>query len=193
MQSAGVKRDTASQGVGASVAAAELMATAFQTGGKLLLCGNGGSAAACQHMAAEFVGRFSKGVVRNGLPALALTTDTSFLTAYADDVAFEEDFSRQVQALGRSGDVLIVISTSGNSPNVLAAVQAGAQGMRIIALAGAGGRPAALADVAIAVPSLDIQRLQEAHLAVEHSICDLVELQLIHNQRPVQESAGGRS
>jgi len=194
MKSADVKRDTAHKCVEAIVAAAEITATAFQAGGKLLLCGNGGSAADCQHMAAEFVGRFSKTVVRDGLPALALTTDTSFLTAYANDVGFEEVFSRQVQAFGKPGDVLVAISTSGNSPNILAAVQAAiAQGMRVIALTGAGGKLAALADIAIEVPSQDTQHIQEAHLAVEHTICDLVEQQLTLSKRPVQESAGRQS
>lgn len=160
----------------AILAAADLIADAFRSGGKLLLCGNGGSAADCQHMATEFTSRLTKAIERPGLPAIALTTDTSFLTAYANDVSFEGVFSRQIEALGRPGDVLLAISTSGNSPNILAAVKAAqARRMRTIGLTGSGGRLAEVTDVAVPVPSRDTQHIQEAHLAVEHVICDLVE------------------
>lgn len=167
------------------MAAAELIAQAFRDQGKLLLCGNGGSAADCQHMAAEFVSRLTKSFERPGLPAIALTTDSSFLTAYANDCGFDGVFERQVQALGRPGDVVLGISTSGNSPNVVRAVRcARASGLRSIALTGEGGLLGSLADVAIAVPTADTQHIQEAHLAIEHLICALVERELFPSQAP---------
>jgi D-sedoheptulose 7-phosphate isomerase len=156
--------------------AAALIAESFQRGGKLLLCGNGGSAADCQHMAAEFVSRLTKEVARPALPAIALTTDTSYLTAYANDFGFEGVFARQIEALGNAGDVLLAISTSGSSRNVLAAVDAARRkSIAVIALAGDGGPLAGGADVAIQVPSRDTQLIQQVHLAVEHLICQLVE------------------
>lgn len=163
--------------IAAIATAAELIAAAFEKGGKLLLCGNGGSAADCQHMAAEFVSKLKKtDRPRRALPALALTTDSSFLTAYANDVGVENIFSRQVEALGKSEDVLIAISTSGNSPNILRAVEAAREaGLKTIALTGSGGRLAAMADVSIGVPSTTVAHIQEAHLAIEHVICELVE------------------
>lgn len=161
------------------VAAARAVADAFSSGGKLLLCGNGGSAADCQHMAAEFTGLLSKDFDRPGLPAIALTTDSSFLTAYANDVRFEEVFARQVQALGKRGDVLIAISTSGNSKNVLVAIEAArSAGLRTIALSGMGGCLKDMADIAIAIPSTNTHHIQEAHLAIEHAICGAVEWSL---------------
>ena len=175
-ESAEIKRLTADACAEAIAAAAEAITDAFRSGGKLLICGNGGSAADCQHMAAEFVSRLTKDFERPGLPAIALTTDTSFLTAYANDCGFEGIFTRQVQALGRPGDVLIGISTSGDSPNVIRAVGlAHATGLRTVALTGSGGRLAKVADVAISVPSDDTQHIQETHLAVEHVLCMLVE------------------
>ncbi len=167
----------AADGCGAAiVAAAASIAASFRSGGKLLLCGNGGSAADCQHMAAEFVSRLVRDRDRPALPAIALTTDTSLLTAFANDVSFDGVFSRQVEALGRAGDVLIAISTSGNSVNVLRAVEAAqAAGMTTIALTGAGGKLAAVADVTIAVPAASTQHIQETHLAIEHALAELVE------------------
>ena len=161
----------------ASIAeAAELIAVAFRRGGKLLLCGNGGSAADCQHVAAEFVGRFAPAITRPPLPAIALTTDTSFITAHANDVSFDDIFARQVMALGRRGDVLVAISTSGNSRNVIAAAtEARHAGLSVIALVGEGGVLADAADVAIRVPSRDTALIQQVHLAIEHLICQLVE------------------
>jgi phosphoheptose isomerase len=157
-------------------AAADLIARTFRAGGKLLLCGNGGSAADCQHMAAEFVGRLTHEKDRPGLPAIALTTDTSFLTAYANDVGFDGVFARQIQALGSAGDALMAISTSGGSPNVLAAAQeARRKGLSVVALLGEDGPLAKAADVAIRVPTRDTQLVQQVHLAVEHLICHLVE------------------
>jgi phosphoheptose isomerase len=184
-ESAEIKRLTGEACAEAIATAARVLVEAFQSGNKLLLCGNGGSAADCQHMAAELVSRLTKDFERPGLPAIALTTDTSFLTAYANDCGFEGIFARQVQALGRPGDVLIGISTSGNSPNVIQAVEvARERGMRSVILTGASGRLAKLADVTIAVPSDDTQHIQEAHLAVEHIVCMLVEQALFG--RPTQ-------
>src|SRR5207237_6808498 len=162
-----VNRRTAAESADAIVAAADVIAQAFRAGGKLLLCGNGGSAADCQHMATEFVSRLTKEFERPGLPAIALTTDTSFLTAFANDCGYDGVFARQVQALGRAGDVLIGISTSGNSPNVVRAVHAArAAGLRTVALIGAGGLLRDLADVVVSVPSVDTQHIQEAHLSI---------------------------
>jgi phosphoheptose isomerase len=158
------------------VRGAEVIADSFRRGGKLLLCGNGGSAADCQHVAAEFVNRLTRDRERVALPALALTTDTSYLTAYANDCGFEGVYARQVEAFGRAGDVLLAISTSGSSPNVLAAANvARARGITVVALLGDTGPLAGLADVAIQVPSRDTQLVQQVHLAVEHLICELVE------------------
>jgi D-sedoheptulose 7-phosphate isomerase len=166
----------ANAGADSIAAAADLIAAALRRGGKLLLCGNGGSAADCQHMAAELVGRLTREKDRPGLPAIALTTDTSFLTAYSNDVGFDGVFARQVQALGAAGDVLIAISTSGGSPNVLAAAEeARRKGLSIVALLGESGPLASGAHVAITVPTRDTQLIQQVHLAVEHLICHLVE------------------
>jgi D-sedoheptulose 7-phosphate isomerase len=162
--------------VASILAGADAITEAFRSGGKLLLCGNGGSAADCQHMAAEFVSRLRKEVDRPALPAIALTTDTSFLTAYTNDIDFDGVFERQVQAHGRKGDVLLGISTSGNSRNVIRAVHAAkAIGMTSLALLGEGGQLATLASLVISVPSKDTQRIQEAHLVIEHLLCELVE------------------
>jgi phosphoheptose isomerase len=158
------------------LSAANLIATAFAAGGKLLLCGNGGSAADCQHMAAEFTNRLTAKVERKGLPAIALTTDTSFLTAFTNDYGFEHVFSRQVEALSRPGDVLLGISTSGRSRNVLAAFAAATKnGVSTICLCGSGGEMETAADCVIVIPSTDTQLIQEAMLPVEHLVCELVE------------------
>ena len=178
-ESADTKRRIAEDCDSAIVEAADVVTRSFRAGGKVLICGNGGSAADCQHMAAEFVSRLSKDFERPGLPAIALTTDSSFLTAFANDCGYDGVFERQVQALGRPGDVLIGISTSGNSPNVVRAVRyARSAGLRSIVLTGVGGQLAALADVAILVPSKDTQHIQEGHLAIEHLICWFVERDL---------------
>jgi len=156
--------------------AAALITESFQRGGKLLLCGNGGSAADCQHLAAEFVGRLTKEVTRPGLPAIALTTDTSYLTAYANDFGFDGVFARQIETLATAGDVLLAISTSGSSSNVLTAVDAAKRkGVAVVAMLGDNGPLARAADIAIRVPSRDTQLIQQVHLAVEHLICHLVE------------------
>ena len=176
LESAEVKRQMVERCVDSILAAADLIAETFRSGGKVLLCGNGGSAADCQHMAAEFVNRLTKDFERPGLPAIALTTDTSFLTAFANDCGFEGVFERQVQVLGKPGDVLIGISTSGDSTNVMRAVEAArAVNMRTIALTGSRGRLAQMANIAISVPSANTQYIQEAHLAIEHILCGLVE------------------
>jgi D-sedoheptulose 7-phosphate isomerase len=155
------------------------------SGGKVLVCGNGGSASDAQHFAAEFVGRFER--ERPGLAALALTTDTSILTAIANDYEFNAIFSKQVQALGAPGDVLIAISTSGNSANVLAAVEAArAKEMTVIALTGRnGGKMRELlldTDVHICVPHERTARIQEVHILALHCLCDAVDLQLLGEQ-----------
>jgi len=169
--------DAMAESASASIAAAaDLITNCFRSNGKVLLCGNGGSAADCQHMAAELVGRLTHEKDRPGLPAIALTTDTSFLTAYPNDVGFDGVFARQVQALGSPGDILIAISTSGRSRNVLTAVEeARGKGLSIVGLLGADGPLATTADVAIRVPTNDTQVIQQVHLAVEHLICHLVE------------------
>jgi D-sedoheptulose 7-phosphate isomerase len=154
-------------------------------GGKVLACGNGGSASDAQHFAAEFIGRFER--ERPGLAAVALTTDTSILTAIGNDYDFNVIFSKQVQALGNPGDVLLAISTSGNSANVLAAIEAAhAKEMTVVALTGKGGgkmrEQLSETDVHICVPHDRTARIQEVHLLVLHCLCDAVDLQLLGEQ-----------
>ena len=153
----------------------ELVAEALRGGKKLLACGNGGSAAEAQHLVAELVGRFHG--ERRPLAALALTTDTSILTAVGNDYAYREVFARQVQALAAPGDVLLLISTSGNSENILAAAERGRGiGTVNIALTGrSGGKVASLADLTLSVPSEDTPRIQEVHLLIDHCLCEIVE------------------
>jgi D-sedoheptulose 7-phosphate isomerase len=149
-----------------------LLSEVINGGGKMLICGNGGSAADAQHMAAELVGRLHKDERRGGIAALALTTDTSFLTAHANDESFATVFERQVDALGRSGDALVSISTSGGSENVLRATRLAAQkGLRTVALTGGSGDLANMAEVAVRVPHSDTQLIQEVFLAIEHLLC----------------------
>ncbi|MBF0490847.1 MAG: D-sedoheptulose 7-phosphate isomerase, partial [Candidatus Omnitrophica bacterium] len=148
---------------------------AFSNNHKLFFCGNGGSAADSQHIAAEFVGRFQK--ERKAWPAIALTTDTSALTALGNDYSFDIVFSRQLEALGQKGDVLVGISTSGNSKNVLEAVKKAKElGMTTIGVTGGtGGQLASLCDITIVAASAKTARIQESHLCIFHSICELVE------------------
>jgi D-sedoheptulose 7-phosphate isomerase len=155
--------------------AAALVVATLSQGGKLMLCGNGGSAADSQHLAAELTGRFVND--RRPLAAVALSTDTSALTCIANDYSFDEVFSRQVTGLGRKGDCLLAISTSGNSPNVLRAAEAArTAGVRVIGLLGRdGGALRALCDVAIVVPSTSTARIQEAHIFIGHTLCAMVE------------------
>jgi D-sedoheptulose 7-phosphate isomerase len=159
-------------------AIAQAMTATLRAGGKILWCGNGGSAGDSQHLAAELVGRFRR--ERRGLASIALTTDSSALTAIANDFGYECVFSRQVEALGVPGDLLVGISTSGNSSNVIAALQAArAQGLVTVGLTGeGGGRMAPLADHLFAVASRDTARIQEAHILAGHMLCDWVELDL---------------
>jgi len=158
--------------------AASIIANAFKSGNKLLLCGNGGSAADCQHIAAEFVGRFKR--ERRALPAIALTTNTSTLTALTNDYSGDIIFSRQVEALGKKGDALLAISTSGASPNITKAIEtAKSIGMKTIGLTGEKGeKMRKMCDVCITAPSPDTPRIQEAHLAIEHIICGIIERQI---------------
>jgi len=177
--SAEVNSRVAEECTGDIAAAATLISQAFAAGGKMLLCGNGGSAADCQHLATEFVSRLSMDFSRPAIPAIALTTDTSFLTAYANDIDFDGIFDRQIEALGRPGDVLIGISTSGRSRNVLRAAQrARSRQMSVVVLMGRTGPLADLADVAIKVPSDLTQHIQESHLCIEHALCYIVERRL---------------
>lgn len=154
-----------------------LVSTCINAGNKVLLFGNGGSAADAQHIAAEFTGRFVK--ERRSLPAIALTTDTSALTAIGNDYGFEKIFERQVYGLANSGDVLIGISTSGNSPNVIKALKAGKDmGCKTIGLSGRdGGQMNELCDINIVVPSNVTARIQEMHILIGHIICEAVDLQ----------------
>lgn len=147
----------------------------LEQGSKLLFCGNGGSAADSQHLAAEFVVRFQKN--RPALAAMALTTDTSILTAHPNDFEFDTVFSRQVEALARKGDVLFALSTSGNSANVVkAAQQAQKQGVFVVAMTGEnGGQLKALADISLCVPSMETARIQEAHMMMGHYLCEQVD------------------
>ncbi len=151
---------------------------ALRGGGTLFFAGNGGSAADAQHLATEYVVRYQS--TRPALRAIALTTDSSLLTACANDMGFDEVFARQVEALAKPGDLLVLHSTSGESPNVLRAAQsARARGVPVIAFLGrGGGQLKALADLALVVPSDDTARIQEIHLAVEHLICEMVEERL---------------
>jgi phosphoheptose isomerase/UTP-glucose-1-phosphate uridylyltransferase len=182
--SADVQQETARRAAASILAAADMIATAFSSGSKVLLCGNGGSAADSQHMAAEFVSLLTKDYQRPGLPAIALTTDTSFLTAFANDFGFEGVFERQLRALGKAGDVLVAISTSGNSANVGRAVEAASEiGIRTIGLLGEGGRLTDLVDCPVLVPSRNTQHIQESLLPIEHTICHLVEDRLFRRDR----------
>jgi D-sedoheptulose 7-phosphate isomerase len=166
----------ADQALRAAVArAAELCVSCLRAGGKVLFAGNGGSAADAQHMAGEFVSRFA--FDRPGLAAVALTTDTSILTAIGNDYGYELLFARQVQALGRAGDVFVAYSTSGRSPNILRALEAArAAGVTAVGMTGNRGGPMAdLCDLLLAVPSADTPKIQEVHLVLGHILCGLVE------------------
>jgi D-sedoheptulose 7-phosphate isomerase len=162
----------------------DLIARAFKTGRKLLLCGNGGSAADAQHIAAEFVNRYL--IERPPLPALALTTDTSALTSIVNDYGPEEVFAKQIQALGKAGDVMLAISTSGNSPNIVRALEVcRACGIHTIGLTGGtGGKIAALVDYLLCVSATTVTpRIQETHILVGHVICEMVDHKLFPTER----------
>lgn len=160
--------------------AVDIIIDAFNKKKKILLCGNGGSAADCQHLATEFVIRMSHELNRPAMPAIALTTDSSNLTAGSNDIGFENVFARSIEALGNPGDVLIALSTSGNSENIIRALQkAREKGLVTIGLLGKeGGRAKALCDHAIVVPADDTQRIQEGHITIGHIICGLVEKEM---------------
>jgi D-sedoheptulose 7-phosphate isomerase len=172
----------------AVAAAAEAVVAALESGGTVYFCGNGGSAADAQHLAAELSGRYL--VDRPALAALSLTTNSSALTAIGNDFGFERVFSRQLEALGTAGDVLIAISTSGRSPNVVAAIEtAHAQGLTVIGMTGRRGVAfAALCDIALVTPSDSTPRIQEGHIAMGHALCELVERSLF----PVRAKKAGR-
>jgi len=159
------------------VEAVNLLVDSFKNGNKLLLCGNGGSAADSQHLAAEFMIRLCHDINRPAIPAIALTTDSSNLTAGGNDIGYENIFARNVEGLGSLGDVLIAISTSGNSGNVIKAVEkAHEKGMKVIGfLGGTGGKLKPLVDVPIVVPSTNTQRIQEGHITIGHIIFELTE------------------
>ena len=161
--------------LGPALLAAQTMAGALKAGRTLLAFGNGGSAADAQHLAAELVGRFQK--ERAAMPAIALTVDTSVLTSVANDYSFKQVFARQIEALGRAGDVAVGISTSGESPNVVAALQAAkARGMRTIALTGRdGGSVGRTAEIHVNVPDENTARVQEVHRTLLHVMCEVVE------------------
>lgn len=167
------------------------MTASLRAGGKILWCGNGGSAGDAQHLAAELVGRFQR--ERRGMASLALTTDSSVLTSIANDYGFEAVFARQVEALGVAGDILVGISTSGNSENVLCALRtARAQGLVTVAFTGAGGgKMAGLADHNFAVASRVTARIQEAHILAGHMLCDWIELDSVGAEAAVAASVKG--
>lgn len=180
-ESAELKHQAAEQLAQPIAQAVELMFMALSNGNKILACGNGGSAADCQHFAAELVGRFER--ERLPLPALALTTDSSILTAIGNDYGYQDIYSKQIQAFGQSGDVLLAISTSGNSSNVVAAIEAALErDMRIVALTGKGGGAMGQLltdmDVHICVPHDRTARIQEVHLLTIHCLCDGIDVAL---------------
>ncbi len=160
--------------------AVEILTDTFQNNNKLLLCGNGGSAADCQHIATELVIRLNHNINRPALPAIALTTDSSNLTAGGNDIGFDNIFARSVEGLGNKNDALLVISTSGNSENIIRAVKkAKEKGMNVIGLlGGSGGKLKDIVDFSVIIPSSNVQRIQEGHITVAHIICELVEEEL---------------
>ena len=181
LKSIDVKVKAADVCVEPAARAAEMLVECLRGGHRVYLCGNGGSAADCQHVAAELVGRFQ--VDRKGLPAVALTTDTSVLTSVANDYDYEEVFARQVTALAAEGDLLLALSTSGNAVNVLKAASAAHdRGAKVIALTGqSGGKLKDLADCLIAVPSDRTPHIQETHITLLHAISELVERNLFQS------------
>lgn len=179
-ESANIKRMIAQNLSDVIANAAKIVIDAYRGGGKVLLIGNGGSAADAQHIAAELVGRFK--LERIGLPAIALSTNTSILTALSNDYEYDTVFSRQLEALANDNDVLIAITTSGTSPNILKAVEvARSKSVKVIGLTGRnGGKLKDMADLTIIVPSNNTPRIQEAHITIGHIICDLVERELFN-------------
>lgn len=162
------------------LSAVDLLVNAYKNNGKVLLCGNGGSAADCQHIATELMIRLNHQISRPALAAIALTTDSSNLTAGGNDIGYENVFARNIQGLGSKGDVLIAISTSGNSANIIKAVDMAKQKkLKTIGfLGGSGGKLKTMVDIPILIPSSNVQRIQEGHITVAHIICELTELEL---------------
>lgn len=181
------KQDTLTPALGQIIAAGALMAKQLTAGNKILSCGNGGSAGDAQHFSSELINRFER--ERAALAAVALTTESSTLTAIANDYSYESLYSRQVEALGREGDILLAISTSGNSPNVITAIKAAqARGMPVVALTGRGGGKMAQAlgekDIELRVVSDSTARIQEIHLLFIHCLCDYLENDMFPDSRP---------
>src|SRR3989344_3193995 len=183
-ESAEVKLLVAKHLSGKIAKAAQMIIDTYRKGGKVLLVGNGGSAADAQHIAGELVGHLNPKNSRRALPAMALTTNTSFLTAMGNDHGYELAFQRKVEAFARPEDLLITISTSGVSPNILHAARvARDRGIKVIAFSGKGGGPLKdIADLSLTVPSNDTQRIQEAHIAIGHVICDLIEQEFMDHE-----------
>ncbi|MFH1128745.1 MAG: D-sedoheptulose 7-phosphate isomerase [Candidatus Omnitrophota bacterium] len=183
LESIQVKEEILRSGIGQIKEIVELLIECLRKGGKVILFGNGGSAADAQHIAAEFIGRFKKD--RSALAALALTTNTSVLTSLANDYGYEVIFAKQIEALGQKNDIVIAISTSGKAKNVsLGIKQAKKIGLKTVALTGGdGGELAKLADVSFLVPSMVTARIQEAHITIGHIICELVEQTLCQEQK----------
>jgi D-sedoheptulose 7-phosphate isomerase len=181
LESAQTKKQIAEQMTDQISQAANLLILSIKQGGKIMFCGNGGSAADSQHLATEMVVRLSSSLDRGALPALALTTDTSILTACGNDYGFDHIFSRQVDALGREPDILIGISTSGNSANIIKAIEtARSKKLTTIGLLGKnGGKLRDLVDLAVVIPSDDVQHIQEAHITIGHILIALVEMELV--------------
>ena len=180
LESAKIKNEMVKNGLESIEKAAELLIGSINAGGKILWCGNGGSAADAQHLATELMGGMSDHD-RMPIPSIALTTDSSFITAWSNDTEFDSIFSRQVQGLGEKGDVLVGISTSGNSENIINALkQAKFKKLKTIAFAGkTGGSLDGIADVTIKVPSDNTQRIQESHIMIGQILCSLIELSIL--------------
>mgnify|MGYP001228893660 FL=1 len=180
LESAKIKKEMVKIGVESIEKAAELLIESIKAGGKILWCGNGGSAADAQHLATELMGGMSEHD-RRPIPSIALTADSSFITAWSNDTDFDSIFSRQVQGLGEEGDVLVGISTSGNSENVINALkQAKYKNLKTIAFAGkTGGSLDGIADITIKVPSDNTQRIQESHIMIGQILCSLIEISIM--------------
>ena len=180
LESAKIKNEMVNNGIESIEKAAQLLIESVKDGGKILWCGNGGSAADAQHLATELMGGMSDHD-RMPIPSIALTTDSSFITAWSNDTDFDSIFSRQVQGLGEEGDVLVGISTSGNSENIINALkQAKFKKLKTIAFAGkTGGSLDEIADVTIKVPSDNTQRIQESHIMIGQILCSLIELSIL--------------
>lgn len=179
-ESSKVKLKTITSCTASILQAEESLVHCFNNNGKVLLCGNGGSAADAQHIAAELIVRLSPDIKRQGLPAIALTTDTSVLTANSNDFGFDNIFARQIEALGQPNDLLIIFSTSGNSPNIIEAIETAKKtGIKTIGfLGGGGGKCTKLVDINIIVPSSNTQRIQETHITIGHILFGLVEYEI---------------